>query len=249
MIETLGILGTFIGVFGIFDVLVEKKHKYKISEYIFGFSDVSFVQFEQNSIQGLVNIFVTETSLKFLKIFFFYTLVGFFICYFIFFQAEDVSEIIEEDDDIFIYHIFAFFLLILTCSYLCDLYSIWITKRIFYNKRRAFPSSVKWIFIDVLLSMLPSLSLAVLLIYLINQNDDLNYGIPIAVFIFLSSLPSILMSLITLVILMVGFLLKGITRLTYINRGVAMVSKAHEFPFTYFGLFAGILAVLLTELI
>jgi len=65
----------------------------------------------------------------------------------------------------------------------------------------------------------------------------------------LNAFGSLLITFVQLLTLGVGMLLRSLLRLTRLNQGLAMVSRAHEFPFTFIGLIVGLTSACIVTIV
>lgn len=248
MIESLSVISTFVGLFALMDLLVEDKQKNIVAEYVFGFREHNFELFEQRLIQGLLDIYVKNNRLRFFRIILFYSIVGILIIWSWMFFKFDHLDLIERDGiDEYVLSGATSLFFMFCLSYPSDLWSVWVTKQIFYKKKRKFPISIFWIFLDIFLSLGVIIILVTIFSWLPVGSDGLIFGMIAleAYSLFMAAVTAtIMMSLILLLMLPLGFGLRASMKITKLNTPIALYTKAHNYPFTFVGLIAGILTAL-----
>lgn len=248
MLEQLGLISTFIGIFGLLDILVDEKHKNSFSEYLFGFKNHDYRFFERNIITGFVKIFISNERLNLARVFFFYTLPGLAIIQIWIWSGITGSQFVETDDKIgFLSDVFKLFIPMVLFSFVSDIWSVLITKKLFFNKNHEFPYSIIRVFADVLFSLVLPFTLLVLCIWLIaltqfTVTEDI-YGLALPISLYAAALSSIALSLLTLIVLLVGVGIRCLLKLTRINIPIALWTKFHNYPFTFLGVLVGLIGV------
>lgn len=266
MFQLLSIFTTITGLFTLLDLFVEKNAKAKVAEYVFGFGSANLAGFEYNTINALLSPLKIDGRLSYKRVLFRYSAIIAILINVIPFFGIFLFPEKENSDSISILNEIlevAFYIPLMTLVFWpFDCWSLWVTNKIFsVKKSSSLFSFIGRVLSDVLITLLP-LAIAtagfyslVVLMGLFTENA-LKTGIAYWIFygtlffIILNLLGSLLVTIAQLLTLILGVFLRAILRLTKLNQHIAMISRAHEFPFTFIGLVLGVLgavsAVILT---
>ncbi len=254
MLEFISIVTSIAGLFTLLDLFIEKNAKAKISEYVFGFGTADLSSFEHNVIQALLSRLRVDGRISFKRVLFRYSMVIAAILTFVGFMLEFVFQydwIIDEEESfpLRLAEILAGFPLGIALFWPFDCWSLWVTNKIFGGNR----SGSVLIFLgrtllDITVTVLPLILIFGIAGYIAIKTGDPDGGftfyivIIFAVFSMVNLFGSLLITMAQLLTLFVGMLLRFFLRVTRLNQGLAMVSRAHEFPFTFIGLITSLSA-------
>lgn len=257
MFQLLTIVTTITGIFTILDLFIEENAKAKVAEFVFGFGDTNFSGFESNAIRALLSPFKINGRLSYKRIFFRYsclisvllTIFALFLTYVIkvdFFKSSYDSVFLEALE------LLVSIPLVAVLFWPFDCWSLKVTDKIFGSKQSS--SALQFIgrvVADVLITLLP-LALVAAGLYLLVVTSSVTEGtqeytvlmavfVGISIFIVLNVFGSLFVTIVQLLTLGIGVFLRVILRLTKLNQHIAMISRAHEFPFTFMGLVLGVI--------
>ncbi len=257
MIEFLTIVTSITGVFTLLDLFVEKQAKAKIAEYVFGFGEVNLRGFESNVIRALLSIYKTGDRISFRKVLFRYsgvvaliTILGMILSALLGkldFLDIDPSEFLELST---IWEL-PFAIVIAALMYWpFDSWSLWVTNKIFGQADHG--SLIKYmikVLVDIFVTLAPMILISIAAMYCIMQIDEDSIFAVISSFVLtatvVNALGSLLITFVQVLTLLMGMFFRMIMRLTKLNQRIAMVSRAHEFPFTFIGLVIAISGALI----
>ena len=254
--QNIGLWTTIIGFFGLFDLIVEDSRRYKLSEYIFGFKEISTASFESHMIKSLVSAYLLKDRLSWMRVFFYLTTPGGLLLFLIVIMDGknpigtifgQVSSLIE---DVGLAQFFLFSIVFCLISFPSDYLSVLITKKIFFDKTKLFPKSILWIIVDFVLSIiLPvllfslSLGLSNLVGYLYppwyEGSMETAFWILFTGGFLISFFVSGLLSILQVTILLFGLLIRFCLKVSKLNMHLVRFSKIHESPFAFLGVIAG----------
>jgi len=261
VLEILTIVTSIAGIFTLMDLFIEKQAKAKISEYVFGFGTADLSKFEHNVIQALLSHLRVDGRISFKRVLFRYSMVIALLISVLSFLGEFIAPYFIPDyepDDVWKNLLESVIAIpILTIFFWpFDCWSLWVTNRIFgKHESRSFVHFLGRVLLDVFLTLLP-LCILILIISFISiegsiSKESLTFTVLISflVIVLANAFGSLIITAIQLLTLAVGMTLRFLMRLTRLNQGLAMVSRAHEFPFTFIGLICGVSAAAITPLL
>ncbi|WP_299031367.1 hypothetical protein [uncultured Sulfitobacter sp.] len=242
LFEKLGILTFWIGIFGVFDAIVDKKAKANLAEFVFGFHDKSVKDFENNVISSLLSVFVKNDKLKWKRIFLlslaysFLSVGGLGV-----FAYQSVES--GDNPSLWVVGLFGliFLLVVAIISFPLDIYSIYVTKRLFWNKNNSIFGNIIKIVFDVALSLMPILIGVASMFF----SDGFSFIYMAALFQFPSVLSITIIQIITLIF---GIIARSTIRLTKLNQYTVLYTNLHESPFTFLGILSGTSAVIFSSI-
>ena len=263
MYEILGVITFWVGVIGFFDLVVEKKSKTYISEFIFGFHDKTAHWFEINVINALLAVFIKNERLRLFRVFLFsyaatlFCLAGLVI--FITMSTENISFSVAVSN-ITIGFIGGFvdqtpvgvssstlLLLLPFFVFPVDWFSLWVTKRLFWRKNVSSLSYFGRLVLDVALSS--SMFLVVLALIVLEVMPDVSDGQNswlgfVVLPIMLQWPTTIFLNILQVLILVFGVILRLVLIATRLNQYTVLHTRLHEAPFAFLGLLVGLANVL-----
>jgi len=263
MFQLLSIFTTITGLFTLLDLFVEKNAKAKVAEYVFGFGSVNLAGFENNTINALLSPLKIEGRVSHKRVLFRYSgiisiLITIFtiVSIFILPHTEDSKSILHEFIEAFI-----FLPVMALIFWPFDCWSLWVTNKIFSEKKSAsLFSFIGRILLDILITLLP-LAVALAGLYFFGTimkpvtgnapETGITYWVFFIAFFFiaLNVMGSLLVTFVQLLTLILGVFLRTALRVTKLNQHIAMISRAHEFPFTFIGLVLGIMGAVTTTIL
>ena len=245
IIANIGLLSFWTGFFSIIDVTVGKKFKNSISEFIFGFHNLDFSTFEFNVINGLLSPFILDEKLSKRRVIMFTIansiLLIIFFWGFFFTSDSYKSNMFDESFGIglFIVILSIVFVLFSTLCLPFDLFSIFITKRLFWKKK----NSVHIIFIKMILDVL--LSVFAVVIMWIAVAVFIEAG-PFGLIMLLQVQSVVILTLVYFITIFIGIVLRAFIVFTSLNRYTVLYTSLHESPFTFIGIIFGIISIVST---
>ncbi len=242
VIEFISIIGAVIALFGVFDFFLETNHRNKLAEYIFGFHSIKFPEFETNVIKGLLNPFLRNGKLSYLRILAIYSPIGALIPISLFLFYEGIYDGIAV--------VPILFCIVLVASWPMDCWSLKVTNFLFVENTPNFPKSAGYIFVDVFLSFIPVYIMAAIAIYgstyardsFTEETIQIVFGYSAIA----SFLTSSLISLIQVIVLLIGSLSRFTLTITKINQVLAMNSRVHDYPLTFIGFVTGLILAIIS---
>jgi len=244
VIKFISDLVTVIALFGIFDLLLEEKTKRKLSLYIFGFHDLTFWEFENKLIKGLMKHFIIDSKISPKRVFLYSITVATVLYSIAIFYGHINNDKELNLSDIANPLVYVSIIFISIITYPLDLWSLWITKRLFVDINNSAKFWFIFVLIDLFLSALPAL----LIFGFISQNMNNNhaYMLILAIMGGVASFSIVMISFIQILSNVVGFIIRSILIFTRINSYTAMYTKAHDFPLTFIGFIIGVVVLLLS---
>ena len=237
--EIIGIFGTVVTLFSLFDIWLEDPQKNKLSEYVFGFHNLTFSEFETNVIRSIMNIYMSDDALSYKKIFFKMTMIG-ALLYFFFGVFDTLTDNHSSND---ISSLIVIFFVYWCSTILLDVWSLSVTKYLFIDKSPKFPYSAIYILLDGFLSFLLPLILGIILF---NPLGESSFPAVINVivvftgmFLFFGAFTSGLITIIQVLTLVLGIMLRVIFSATRMNTLIGVQGRIHEHPMTFIGVIAG----------
>jgi len=242
-IEFITVVGAVTGFVSIFDLFSDRKFKGKVAEYIFGGHTIKFREFEQNVIRTIMSWFVVSEKLKLGRIFvysFTCTFLVFFTISMVAMQSsfgqsflKDISKIpfLPNNVNFALVVYSAYCSLILSiCGFIFDFWSFFTTKKIFFDRTYDdFRLVTKW-FLDVCISVAPAFFLFFVFVVATGLVEGVMF------FLFVGQLFGMLaISLIQLILISIGSLVRLFILVSHLNLRLAMKSKVHDYPFTFVG--------------
>ena len=271
MLESLGTITFWVGLIGFFDVVVEKRYKTAMAEFVFGFHNLSAARFESGVIDGLLSVFIRDGRLSLRRVWV-YSIFATTLCMVFlgalvhmsnakvgFWQAlgatpsrfigligaePTANQVLPAWVGLAVIPFFA-----LPADYL----SIWLTKTFFWRKARRIWSFMFWFVLDVALSLCPIVLVAVVTGQLnlteFDRSNPLSYVLLIFLGGALLQLPStIFVSLVQLFTVLLGMLTRFVLIATRLNSYTVLMTRLHEAPFSFIGLLIGTAAAILGAL-
>lgn len=264
LINFLGTITLFTGLFGIIDAGAKNHLRAGVAEYIFGFHNKTFRNFDQKTIQALLSVFVRDNRLRKIRILIFSYLFSVgclvaFLSLFVWFSASgqatysaSVAHLLnmairpKSPDEVRI--VFLLFGVLPLAAYLFDLYSLWISKKLFWNRNFGLLLTPVLILADILLSVAPFLILAfATTLPFISADNFLGGFFVIGAFFQVPSM--VFINFVQISVLLFGSMFRLLVTLTKLNRYTVLVTNFHEYPFTFLGLMIGLMTALVGHLI
>lgn len=246
LIAFVGTTGAFVALFGLLDLFIEDKLRFKISEYIFGIHEITFRDFENNVIHILMSPYVKESKLQPLKVLTRYSTLGALI--FCVLLASSGGQNSNTIVNVILINLVLFCVLTIF-SWPFDMWSLKVTSFLFLKKPRTFPISIFYIILDFAFTWAPAFLVAPIFKLFLWTVD-----LPGSEYFMLGAIGGLLASLLTsslvtylqIIVIGLGVSLRLLVKLTKLNTLIAMNSKTHEYPFTFLGLITGLLVAVIS---
>lgn len=258
MIDALVTIGSIAAFFGIFDLFATREQKARISNYIFGFEDVTLSEFESSCIRALLSPFMSGQSLRVIRVAIYSVLVALVLGGVVFYLAWRGSD---DPTGMGLQQFAALIAIFMVLSVLMipfDYLSLRITKFFFWDRQCCFPKSWAFILCDVVLSTSLLVVLTLALLFAFNSLGPIEDGLPMSDYatmdwfraavgiVTFASIASIfsaaLISAIQFLAILLGMVFRSLLAATRINRIAALHSNVHEHPFVFLGLIVGVSA-------
>jgi hypothetical protein len=248
LLDTLGKIGGTAGFFAIFDALARKEHKKRISDFLFARQKATFSSFESGVIRALMDPFLRNGQLVFSRV-----LLLSFGSTFVLLAAYLISARVWSDPDYDIWWLLVFGAALVLVCWPFDVFSLYVTKRVFVDRQPAFPATVLWLGVDLAISVVPVLFAAILLYVAVDgRTPGLTLqivGMAFPFVFFVNAITSTVITIAQVLALVFGScarLLAGVFRFLGL---VANHSRAADFPLTVIGLLVGITLSVTSHLI
>ncbi len=246
IVEVLATIGAPVTIGALLDQMVDPRHRDYIAEFLFGFRNRSFREFESKVIAGLLSVFMREDRLSVRKVLIYSLLSSLVVCI----AFAVYLNGLEGDVAMNLFGVAVVSSLMLgLMSAPFDYASLWITKRIFLEMRPEFPMTIPAILADIILSCIPylfGLAAWVLFtrggieIFFIGQLFELAWvGIGVSIF------NSILISIVQIVILVFASAVRLLMLLASLSGALAVRSQLLRMPFAFIALIFGFMLLLI----
>lgn len=252
MIEFVSVVSAFVTVIGAFDLLAGSGAKGKVSDFISARSGTTFSEFEQNTIGALMSPFVWpelgDSELNFSNIFRYYTgplsLVLLSVLLVVAAPGIDWDAVSFERVLLGLAFFFVIWCWCSLTSYPTDLFSLFITKRIFLDRDRPVYALPFLIVLDLSLSLIPA---AVIFLLLLPMLSSLNSMVDLVIWIVFcgvsfSLLTSVMITTVQTITLLIGVVLRCVTIVARSAGLIWQQGDVRKYPFTTIGLLAGTIA-------
>lgn len=257
---------TFVGGFGLLDKLIDRDRRAKVAEFVFGFHSATFTSFERGVIDAIVYVFIRDEKIWLTRVFIF-SCVSSLLSIWVLAALDSIASeetnffesfahvpvsmfdtfqtaVLDGQWRIFLIFFFPFVV------FPFDLFSLFVTKRLFWKRKRHPILLAPFVFLDLILSLIPFLAFLFLIgqLDVPNNLDDLSFGMALFVMMLvgvaLQTPSTVLLSIIQIMVLVLGVLLRLVSLTTRMNQRVALVGRLHENPFGFIGLLVGLLVIL-----
>lgn len=223
------------------DRVTEPRHRNKLSEYVFGYTDIEFGNFERTLIASLVGFFMRDGRLRYRRV------LAFSMSYVIIVDVALALVTAAEAPQMPAFTSMAMAVAATAIPFgimnsLFDYWSIFVTKKLFVDSERfRWPWTIPGALIVVVLSFLPAAAL-IGIAWLVSGGtaftDDPSTTdfAPYMVFsgaALIAAVTSVFLIVIQVIVLGLGLLLRTITRLTVVTQWLSAHSQVHEYPFTF----------------
>lgn len=239
-IEYISIFLAIVGPFSFIDSLMSHKAKNKISEFVFGFHDVTFRSFESASVEALVGSFFKDGRIRYWRTLIVSVLASASISW-MFYLNEAWSDS-ENQERSFLYGI----LFLSFTSFFVDLINLQASYYVYFYQKKIRSYLLKFV-VDFFLSMsLIVISGSAFFAMIVIGTALLNGGSAesfyenstIFVILFMGSFFSVLTAssiffIVRLLILAIGILVRSLIFVTKLNSYAVLYTSAHEHPLTF----------------
>lgn len=261
--EEVAFIGLCLGIFGFLDAVVEHKYKTQVAEFVFGFHNISLTNFEGGSINGLLSVLIKNDKIVLWRVAlycFVITCISLLVWssvalanttgenFFAVLQkyALDGRKLFASQEDGGA-GITSTLLLLPILTLPIDYFSVWITKKIFWQKRIKLYYVFPKILLDIAISLMPILvaGFGIFLAVVVQKSSMSTYFNTIIGYYLIAALiqlpSSVLINLLQISILIVGLFSRVLLVLTKLNSYTVIFSRLHEVPFSFIGLIVGLL--------
>ena len=258
--KTLGAVATIAGLFGLFDAIVDRPTRIRVGEFLFGFHAITARRFERDVVTAVLSPFVRGGRLRRGRVAAasyaatLASMVGVLAVTLAMKGGRTVAEVVADapagwlamaDAGSVFGRLAPLAIVLLLCALPLDLFSLWVTKTLFWGRDVSALGSVLLVVVDAVLSSLPFF-LAIAAGEAFGLDDGLmepnpaNAVIAVAIAGMLLQYPStILLTLIQIAVLATAVLVRLLLLLTRLNRWTVLHTRLYEIPLTFVGLVLG----------
>lgn len=230
-----------VGVFSLVDVLIDKRRKAEVAWFIFGFSDLSFNRFEYSVIQGFIGIFIYDGRLSWRRVAVFSAVLSVAFAAFMIASSKNGLSTAAPMQD------FAKLTASMLFTTLIDFAVLHVLKAVFW-RRRYHPAIQSLLALATPILLITPILAAVASVSFAAGAGALPWVLVLtAAILWLPSM--LLISAVQVSTCLLGLALRGALMLTRLNRYTVLFIQAHDVPFTFLGVLAGLSWLGLTRLL